>query len=186
MRPSIAEPPGRAWCRPGVIAELFVAFALAAPQQRTVPCSETIDETRFPHIGNRDPRYRSRPVLDAVSVPPAHVPGSSPTESTPWTHFSKWGLVIRGGAGADVSVTVPRAWRNRVAISWGNAGHVVYHTLRFPRCGDDAMRGSAYAGGFFLRRAADCVPLRFRLGTRTKLVWFGIVRRCWPTADASD
>ena len=101
-------------------------------------------------------------------------------------HLLKW---VHGGApvgddcgtwrpGADVSVTVPRAWRDRLAISWGNAGHAVYHTLRFRRCGADAGVGTAYAGGFFLRREGGCVPLRFRVGTRTRLVWFGIVRRC--------
>jgi hypothetical protein len=161
-----------------MLVELAVALLLSAPAQRTVTCSEVIDETPFPYIGNRDVRYRARLVVDAVSVPPAQIPGSSPTGEQPWTHFSKWGLVIRGGAGADVSVTVPRAWRSRVAISWGNAQHGVFHTLRFPRCGDHAGRGNAYAGGFFLRRPADCVPLRFRVGTRTTLVWFGIVRRC--------
>lgn len=159
-----------------MIAELGVALLLAAPGQRTVPCSEVIDTPRFPHAGSVD--YPSRLVLGAVSAPGRYLPQSSPTGSQPWAHFSKWGMVIRGGAGADVSVTVPRAWRNRVAISWGNAQHRVFHTLRFPRCGGDDTRGHAFAGGFFLRRAADCVPLRFRVGMRTKLVWFGIARRC--------
>lgn len=136
---------------------------------------------RFPHLGNRDPRYRTRLVLGSVSAPGALVPQSSPTESKPWTHFAKWGMVFRAGSGADVSVTVPPAWRSRVAISWGNAQHGrVFHTLRFPRCGADSTRGNAYAGGFFLSRQADCIPLRFRVGTRTKLLWFGIARRCPP------
>jgi hypothetical protein len=159
-----------------MLAELAVVLLIAAPQQRTVGCEEVIDTVRFPHVGST--RYPSQPVLGSVSAPGKHVPQSSPTGEPTWTHFSKWGLVIRGGAGPDVSVTVPRAWRNRVAISWGNAGHAVYHTLRFRRCGEDAEQGNAYAGGFFLRRAADCVPLRFRVGARTKLVRFGIVRRC--------
>ena len=158
-----------------MLAELLVALALT-PHQRTVPCAEMIDTVRFPHVGNVD--YPRQLVLAAASAPGRFVPQSSPTGSPPWTHFSKSGMVIRGGPGADVSVSVPRAWRNRVAISWGNAGHAAYHTLRFRRCGDDATRGHAYAGGFFLRQAASCVPLRFRVGTRTRLVWFGIVRRC--------
>ena len=49
-------------------------------------------------------------------------------------------------------MSVPRTWRNRVAIVWGNGGHRVFHTLRFPRCGDDPGSGNAYAGGFFLRK----------------------------------
>jgi hypothetical protein len=158
-----------------MLAELLVLLALA-PQQRTVPCAEMIDTVRFPHVGSVE--YPSQLVLGAASAPGRFIPQSSPTGSPPWMHFSKWGMVIRGGPGADVSVTVPHAWRDRVAISWGNAGHSVYHTLRFARCGDDGTRGHAYAGGFLLRRAAACVPLRFRVGMRTKLVWFGIVRRC--------
>jgi hypothetical protein len=159
-----------------MLAELAVVLLLAGPQQRTVGCEEVIDTVRFPHVGNV--RYPRQLVLGTVSAPGRHVPQSSPTGEQPWTHFSKSGMVIRGGPGADVSVTVPRAWRSRVSISWGSAGHAVYHTLRFRRCGADAGQGNAYAGGFFLRREGDCVPLRFRVGTRTKLVWFGIVRRC--------
>ena len=159
-----------------VLAELAVAFLLAAPQQRTVGCEEAIDTVWFPHAGSV--QYPSQLVLGSVSAPGRHVPQSSPAGAPPWTHFSKWGMVIRSGPGADVSVSVPRAWRDRLAISWGNAGHAVYHTLRFRRCGADAGVGTAYAGGFFLRREGGCVPLRFRVGTRTRLVWFGIVRRC--------
>ena len=111
--------------------------ARAQPRSRRLgrrahgPCAEVIDQVRFPYLGNRDPRYRARLVLDAVSAPPAAIPQSAPTESRPWTHFSKWGLVVRGGGGADLSVTVPPAWRHRVAISWGNAQSRVFHTLRF-------------------------------------------------------
>ena len=163
-----------------MLAELAAAGLLlaSAPAERTVPCAESIQTVAFPHLGNRDPRYRAQQVLGAVSAPGKHVPQSSETGAPPWTHFSKWGMVVRGGPGATVVVTVPRSWRNRVAISWGNAGHRVFHTLRFPRCGDDAAQGHAYAGGFFLRRPSGCVPLRFTVGSRTKLVWFGIVKRC--------
>ena len=172
-----------------MLAELLVATALTAasarpavasvaPGERTVPCEEVIDHVRFPYIGNRDPRFRARLVLAAVSAPGAFVPQVSPTESRPWSSFAKWGMVVRAGAGAPVTVTVPRAWRDRLAISWGNAQHDVFHTLRFPRCGLDAGTGNAYAGGFFLRRQSDCVPLRFEVGERRRVLWFGIGRRC--------
>ena len=84
---------------------------------------------------------------------------------------------LRSRRGASVVVSVPRKWRNRVAIVWGNGGRLL-HTLRFSRCGDDPGSGNAYAGGFFLRKRSGCVPLRFTVGERTTLVWFGIVRRC--------
>ena len=170
-----------------MVAELVLALAgCCAPAHaeapvapvRTVPCEEVIDHVRFPYLGNRDLRFRARLVLDAVSAPGPFVPQTAPTESRPWTYFAKWGMVVRGGAGPAVTVTVPRAWRGRVAISWGNAQHTVFHTLHFPRCGVDRAQGNAYAGGFFLRRASDCVPLVYRVGTRSKTLWFGVGRRC--------
>jgi hypothetical protein len=160
-----------------MLAELAaLTLLLAAPGERAVPCAESIQTIAFPHVGGRD--YPAQQVLGAVSAPGKHVPQSSETGQPPWTYFGKWGLVVRGGPGADVVVSVPRAWRNRVAISWGNAQHRVFHTLRFDRCGEDARKGYAFAGGFYLRRASGCVPLRFTTGGRSRLVWFGIVRRC--------
>jgi hypothetical protein len=160
-----------------VIAELAVGLLLAAsPGQRTVPCGEVIGTVPFPHLGNRD--YPAQQVLGTVSAPGKHVPQSSHTGEPPWRYFSKWGTVVRGGPGPAVVVSVPRAWRTRVAISWGNGGHGVFHTIRLPRCGDDPKVGHAFAGGFFLRAASGCVPLRYTVGARTRVVWFGIVRRC--------
>lgn len=170
-----------------MLAEFVLALAgccAPAPAEapvapvRTVPCEEVIDQVRFPYLGNRDLRFRARLVLDAVSAPGPFVPQTTPTESRPWTYFAKWGMVVRGGAGQAVTVTVPRAWRGRVAISWGNAQHTVFHTLHFPRCGVDRAQGNAYAGGFFLRRASDCVPLVYLVGARSKTLWFGVGRRC--------
>jgi hypothetical protein len=162
-----------------VVAELAaLSLLLAAPPgERTVPCAEVIQTVAFPHLGGR--RYPAQQVLGVVSAPGKHVPQSSETGAPPWRWFAKWGLVVRGGPGPAAVVTVPRAWRSRVAIVWGNAQHDrVFHTLRFPRCGDDPTRGHAYAGGFFLRAESGCVPLRFSVAGRAKLVRFGIVTRC--------
>ena len=160
-----------------MLAELAVGLILAGSAgERTVPCAEMIQSVAFPYAGST--RYPSQLVLDTVSAPGKHVPQSSETGAPPWKWFSKWGIVVRGGEGAPVVVSVPRTWRKRVAIVWGNGGHRVFHTLRFPRCGDDPGSGNAYAGGFFLRKPGGCVPLRFTVGERTTLVWFGIVRRC--------
>jgi hypothetical protein len=162
-----------------MLAELTAVGLLlaAAPGERTVPCAESIQTVAFPHLGGR--QYPAQQVLGAASAPGKHVPQSSETGAPPWTWFSKWGMVVRGGLGPAVVVSVPRAWRTRVAISWGNARHGrVFHTLRFLRCGDDAAQGHAYAGGFFLRRPSGCVPLRFTVAGRARVVWFGIVNRC--------
>jgi hypothetical protein len=169
-----------------MFAELAAVGLLVSsvPAERTVPCAEVIQSVAFPHAGSRD--YPAQQVLGHVSAPGRHVPQSTETGEPPWTHFSKWGIVVRGGPGATVIVTVPGSWRNRVAISWGNALHRFFHTLRFTRCGADRSRGHAYAGGFFLRRPRGCVPLRFTLGNRTRLVWFGIVQRCPSHPAATD
>jgi hypothetical protein len=161
-----------------MVAELAaLTLLLAAPGERAVPCAEKVDTVAFPHLGGRD--YPAQQVLDAVSAPGKHVPQSSETGAPPWRWFAKWGIVVRGGPGAPVVVSVPPAWRTRVAITWGNARHGrVFHTLRFTRCGADPSRGFAFAGGFSLRKQNGCVPLRFATGGRSRLVWFGIAKRC--------
>jgi hypothetical protein len=111
-----------------------------------------------------------------VSVPPAFLEQVVPTGRTPWTHFSKRGMVVRSGRA--VTVTVPLAWRHRVGIVWGNSGRGIFGSIRFAACGSDPSRGNAYAGGFYLRRPSECVPLVFRAGYRRQTVWFGVGRRC--------
>ena len=82
-------------------------------------------------------------------------------------------------AGAErVTVTVPKQWRTRAAITWGNGGRGVFNSVRFTGCGSNPDSGDAYAGGFYLASASACLPLVFRVGTRTATVRFGIGREC--------
>jgi len=167
--------------RTGLIVLLVLVAAQAAHSSsfrtRIVPCTETIAETPFPYVGDRRPERRYRTVLGAFSVPPALLPRTVPTDDRPWAYWSKSGMVIRGD-GRPMTVAVPRAWRDRVAIVWGNGGHGVFQSIRFSGCSSGADVGNAFAGGFFLRKPADCVPLVFRVGTRSAIVRFGIGRRC--------
>ena len=151
--------------------------AVADSPQRTIPCSEIIGRTTFPFYGSSQERHRYRLVLGAVSVPPAYLEQVAPTGPTPWTHFSKSGMVVQAGV-EPVTITVPPALRQRVGIVWGNAGHGVFHSIRIAGCRFGPKRGNAYAGGFFLRRPSLCVPLVFGVGSRQQTVWFGIGRRC--------
>ena len=155
----------------GALAAAGAAAPAVDPPQRTVPCAEVVGHTAFPYRG----RYQL--VLGAVSVPPAHLAQVSPTESRPWTHFAKHGLVVRSGA-EPLTISVPRAWRTRVGIVWGNGGLGVFHTIRIAACPSSPIRGNAYAGGFFLRRPSVCAPLVFTVGGRSKTVWFGVGARC--------
>jgi len=170
---------------------LVVGFALlagvtvssAAPVVgRTVSCSDIIDYTKFPYFGNSRPEYRYRQVLGVVAVPPAFMQQVVPTRqeswAKPWAYWHKQGLVIRAG-GEAVTVTVPKIWRRRAAIMWGNSGGAV-SSLRFEGCGGSANVGHAYAGGFLLRSPSACIPLIFSVGKRSATVRFGVGQRCRP------
>lgn len=151
--------------------------ASALSPERTVPCSEITLRTKFPYLGGYAKKHRYRLVLDAVSVPPAHMEQIVATGETAWPYFRKQGMVVRGD-GVQVTISVPRAWRNRLGVSWGNAGHGVMSSLRINGCGTDPTRGNAYAGGFFIRSRAACVPLVFKVGSRSATVRFGLGRPC--------
>jgi len=133
-----------------------------------VPCFAAIGHAK----SGRQNGYRV--VLGTVSVPPGYLQQIVPTHTAPWRYWRKAGLVIRTG-GSPVAVSVPRAWRKRVAITWGNTGPV--GALRIEGCPPPANAWSAYAGGFYVR-SPSCVPLVFRVGHRTATVWFGVGRRC--------
>ena len=166
---------------------LMVGFALltgvkvssaASIETRTVSCSDIIDFTKFPYLGNSRPEYRYRQVLGVVAVPPAFMQQVVPTHLKPWAYWHKQGLVIRAG-GQAVTVTVPKIWRGRAAIIWGNSGSA-FSSLRFEGCGGPAHVGHAYAGGFLLRAPSACIPLIFRVGKRSATVRFGVGQRCHP------
>jgi hypothetical protein len=144
---------------------------------RTVPCSESIDGTKFPYIGSNDPKDRYRLVLGVVSVPPAYRKQIVRNGTEPWLYFFKAGLIIRA-SGESVVVTVPNAWRHRAAIAWGYGGKGVFSSLRFAGCKALPTQGFAYSGGFYLKSRGACLPLAFRVGRRSATVRFGLGRRC--------
>jgi hypothetical protein len=156
---------------------LALVLAPAASSIRAAPsvtpvrvgCDQIIDQSRSNH-----PRYRV--VLGIVSVPPARLQAATRVQNRSWPYWQKAGLVIHASRKA-VTVTVPKAWRRRVAITWGNDTGIV-SSLRLAPCPSPPHVWNAYAGGFYLRSAKACVPLVFRLADRQKLVRFGIGRRC--------
>jgi hypothetical protein len=75
-----------------------------------------------------------------------------------------------------VSVSVPKAWRSREAITWGDSGAT--STIRIEACPTPPNVWNGYAGGFHLRSPTACVPLIFRIGTRSATVRFGLGRTC--------
>jgi hypothetical protein len=151
----------------GCVAAQGTLASTTERPQRTIPCGEFVDVTRFPYPG-----YRL--ALGAVSVPRAY--GRSYPTAAAWPYFAKGGVVVKSGR--SVTITVPPAWRERIAISWGNNVHRVFHTIRIAACSRIPKQGYAYAGGFFLRSPSACVPLVLAVGGRRQTVWFGIGRRC--------
>jgi hypothetical protein len=142
-----------------------------AARQEMVSCESIILDSKFPHRTGG-----SRLVLGVVSVPPVYLRQVVPTGRRPWAYFRKNGLVIRGGS-PPVDVLVPKAWRTRVRIGWGDGGG---SSLRFASCPPVGREkpGNAYAGGFHLRTRSACFPLIFRVGERSETIRFGIGRRC--------
>ncbi|HEV7641703.1 MAG TPA: hypothetical protein VGO39_12625 [Gaiellaceae bacterium] len=150
--------------------------AATADVGRTVPCDDAIGLTKFPYLGNSRPEHRYREVLGVVAVPPAYMQQVVPSSEKHWPYWHKQGLVIRA-TGESVTVTVPKLWRKRAAITWGNSGGPV-SSLRIEGCGTSRTVGHAYAGGFLLRLPSACVPLVFAIGKRSVTVRFGIGERC--------
>ena len=156
-----------------ILLGLAPTAALAARRTEpvlTVPCDEIILHVKSGRAGG----YRV--VLDVVSVPPARLIQVVPSQSRPWAYWRKAGLVVRAGA-PPVTVSVPAAWRSRAAITWGNSTGIV-SALRIASCPGAAGVWNAYAGGFYLRSRSACVPLRFSVAGRTRVVRFGLGRAC--------
>jgi hypothetical protein len=159
-----------------LVAGVTTPSASTAEVGRTVPCAEVIGFTKFPYLGNSRPEYRYREVLGVVAVPPAYMRQVVHSSQKLWPYWHKQGLVIRA-TGESVTVTVPKIWRKRAAITWGNRGGPV-SSLRIEGCGTSRTVGHAYAGGFLLRSPSACFPLVFGVGKRRVTVRFGIGERC--------
>jgi hypothetical protein len=140
-------------------------------RQEAAACGLVSGQVKSGRIGG------NRMVFGVVSVPPFHLP-QRPVQvrEGPWHYWNKAGLFIRAGS-PPVVITVPQSWRHRAAITWGNNVGIV-STLRLVSCPQPRGTWNAYAGGFYLRSAAACVPLVFRVGQQSRSVRFGIGRHC--------
>jgi hypothetical protein len=118
-----------------------------------------------------------RVVLGVVAVPPAYIAQTVASGDSRWPYWSKTGLVVRADS-PPVFVSVPRRWRTRAAIGWGNVDAVSAFQIASCPPSSSLGRWNPYAGGFYLRARATCVPLTFRVGARTTTVRFGVGRRC--------
>ncbi len=132
--------------------------------------------------GGDDPFPGGKIVLGVISLGPDFLQPTVPVHQGWWRYWQKHGLWIRAGH-QTVTITVPKAWQNRAAITWGaNVG--IVSTLRFPGCpaspGTPAGPGTGaeYPGGFYLRSNSACVPLAFAVGRRSAVIRVSVGRRC--------
>lgn len=161
----VSKPLVIALASPLVLAAATIAPAAGPP---TVSCDSA---AMFAHP--QKPTAGDRVLFDRVAVPPGFLQQVVRVEG-PWAFWRKAGLLVRAGT-RGVSVTVPRRWRDRAAIEWGDSGTT--SGLRIAPCTRPPNRWNVYTGGFYLREPG-CVPLLVRVGNRTKLVHFGVGRRC--------
>ena len=153
-----------------LLGAILVGQAFAASSAPTaVPCADIIGQAKT----GRDAGYRV--VLGVVSVPPARLTQVVDSGSTRWPYWRKAGLVVQANS-LPVRVSVPRAWRRRAAITWGDSGTV--SALTIAACPSPPDVWNAYAGGFLLRARRECVPLTFMVGRRSQTVRFGLGGRC--------
>jgi hypothetical protein len=143
--------------------------AESVTRRPSILCDDIILQARTGHDGG----YRV--VLGIISVPPARLDQVVPTHSAPWAYWRKAGLVVRASQ-RWVSVAVPKAWRTRAAITWGSSGPV--SALRVAPCPSPPKLWNAYAGGFYVRKSHECVPLTFTVGRSLQTVRFGIGGAC--------
>jgi hypothetical protein len=134
-------------------------------------------------VGN-EPAPDGKIVLGVISLGRDFLQPTVPVHQGWWRYWQKRGLEIRDGH-QTVTITVPKAWRNRAAITWGvNAGIVstlrLPGTLLSPGCPAGPLKWNGYAGGFYLRSRSACVPLVLAVGRRSAVVHIGVGRRCGP------
>ena len=126
------------------------------------------------------PRYRL--VLGDVAMPPARLPPLGPSGHTSWPYGEKTGFQFHGG-GPPVTITVPQAWRDRVAVFGVTSRPLGFAAaVRLPGC---PPRGAwdTYVSGFYTHSRTACVPLQVQVRQQTVTLWFGLGRRCRPGAQ---
>jgi len=121
------------------------------------------------------PRYRL--VLGDVAMPPARLPPLGPSGHAAWPYGEKTGFEFHGG-GPPVTITVPDAWRNRVAVFGVTSRPLGFaSTVRIPSC-PPRSAWDTYVSAFYTRSRTACVPLRVQVKRQTVTLWFGLGRRC--------
>lgn len=143
----------------------------SSAQSIIVRCDQIINMTKTP----RGSGYRV--VLGIVSAPQSFLSGIVRVpDFAPFPYWWKAGIFIRSST-KPVVVTVPKAWRTRLRIGWGNPAPEAT-AVTFAPCPSPLSTWNGYAGGFFLHGRAACVPLVFTVGGRHATLRFGLGHHC--------
>ncbi|MDR3033134.1 MAG: hypothetical protein LBV78_08510 [Kitasatospora sp.] len=125
------------------------------------------------------PRYRL--VLGDAALPPARLPPPSPSGHAAWPYGEQTAFEVHGG-GPPVTIAVPQAWRDRVAVFGTTSRPPGFaSTMRIPSCPPRAA-WDIYVSDFYTRSRTACVPLRVQVRRQTMTLWFALGRRCRPGA----
>jgi hypothetical protein len=123
----------------------------------------------------REPNgVQRRVILGVVSVPLVYLAQVRHDKQDGWAYSTKAGITIQAG-NRPVRISVPKAWRKRVAISFGVGGPL--SDERFEACSPPPTYWNGYVGSFSVSAPA-CVPLLIQVGSESRTVRFGIGRRC--------
>ena len=128
-------------------------------------CADTIQQA--------EPSSDMQVVANAVALPSLRMAalGAAPTgESGATALFAKYGLLIRAGTRATVTVADPA----HVSIGWGKPGPVTKR-LVIPGCGSSGWL--AFAGGYYVDRPR-CVTLEVASGASKETVQVGVGTAC--------
>jgi hypothetical protein len=121
----------------------------------------------------REPNgIQRRVILGVVSLPPVYLPQVRHDRQDGWAYSTKSGVAIQAG-NRPVRISVPKAWRKRVAISFGVGGPLGEE--RFEACSPPPTYWNGYVGSFSVKVPA-CVPLVIQVGNQSRIVRFGIGR----------
>jgi hypothetical protein len=133
-----------------------------------LPCGQFVDHPDPPFSG-------SVKVLGKVAFPASPL-GLNPVAVAPgnWYWF-KQGLLVR--AGTEFSIAVPKKWRGRMAIGWGEPPKPSAH-VAVDRCKSLGLgKWIAYPGGYWVDRPA-CAPLVVTAGEERRVVHVGLGATC--------
>jgi hypothetical protein len=134
-------------------------------------CSSFVNLTSFRIF----PRYRL--VFGDVAMPPGRLPPLGRSGRTAWPYGEKTGFQFHGG-GPPVTITVPEAWRDRVAVFGVTSRPLGFaSTVRIPSC-PPRSAWDTYVSAFYTRSRTACVPLQVQVKHETVTLWFGLGRRC--------